>query len=394
MANVALAGTGLEVRGLLPARTSEWIATADVVFGLAVAAPQSPEECARELARRAEAGERCVLVTPGDPLASAFGAAVGQTLTAIGVDWEYLPAPDDSACARPGAVAHVARDAVGSDAEWEAWRARHALLGLRVVVTRAAHQSASLVEALARRGAEPIPCPTIEIADPEDFGPLDSAVGALGGYDWAVFTSANGVERFFERLAATGGDIRDLKGVRLAAIGPATARAVAARHLRVDLVPEEYVAESLFSALSNAGPLENLRVLIARAAVARDVLPDALRDAGAHVDVVDAYRTVRPDGGRELLSTLLESGRADLVTFTSSSTVTNFVALVGPELARVARGASIGPVTTATARDLGVDIAVEAAEYTVPGLVAAIERWAAGHIYSTGSGSDRVDPER
>jgi uroporphyrinogen III methyltransferase/synthase len=318
-----------------------------------------------------------VWLSAGDPLADASGAGVARWLTALGVAGEYAPASAASATAA-GAVAHLSRGAVAaSDAEWAAWRARFPLLGVTVAVTRAAAQAAPLVAALSDRGADALACPTIEITGPADPGALDEALGAPGRYAWAVFTSATGVERFFGRMAATGGDLRDLKGVRLAAIGPATAAALVARGLRVDLVPDEYVAEALFAALEREGPLAGARVLVARAAVARDVLPDALRAAGAEVDVVEAYRTVRPDESRDLLATLLDGGRLDLVSFTSSSTVGNFVDLVGAERARRAPAACIGPVTAETARAAGLDVVAVADRYTVDGLVEAVTTWAA-----------------
>lgn len=250
------------------------------------------------------------------------------------------------------------------------------LAGLTIAVTRAASQAEPLASALARRGARAVVCPVIELVAPDDPAPLDAAIGRLGEYSWMIFTSANGVERFVARIAGAKGDVRRLGRARIAAVGPATARAVAERGLAVDLVPDEYVAEGLFEALAAAGPLEGARVLLARAAVGRDVLPDALRRAGAIVDVVEAYRTVRCDASRALVAALVDGG-LDLVTFTSSSTVTSFVALAGPEHARATRAACLGPVTASTARAAGLDVVVEADPYTVEGLVAAIERWSA-----------------
>ncbi len=352
------------------------VAGFDLADPRAVPAPPDAHACASALAAAAGESARVVWLVDGDPLDSALGRAVAEWLTALGVAWEYAPAAGVRA-SRPGALAHLARAAVApTDEAWGAWREAYPLLGRTVCVTRAAAQAAPLVAALAERGAEPIACPTIEIAAPADPGPLDAALADPGRYSWAIFTSANGVERFFGRMAATGGDIRDLKGVRLAAIGPATATALDARGVRVELVPDEYVAEALFAALEREGGLAGSRILIARAAVARDVLPDALRAAGADVDVVETYRTVRPDGARDLITALVDNGALDLVTFTSSSTVTNFVALAGSDRARRTRAACIGPITSATARDAGLEVAVEAATYTVEGLVDAIVRWA------------------
>jgi uroporphyrinogen III methyltransferase/synthase len=269
----------------------------------------------------------------------------------------------------PSSLAGLSLTAVAGAAELP-------LTGLTVAVTRAASQAAPLATALARLGARAVVCPVIELVPPDDTEALDAAIGRLGDYSWVIFTSANGVERFFARIAAAKGDVRRLARARIAAVGPATARAVGERGLAVDLVPDEFVADGLFAALEAAGPLAGARVLLARAAVGRDVLPDALRRAGAEVDVVEAYRTVRCDANRALVTALVDGG-LDLVTFTSSSTVTGFVDLAGPDRARGARAACLGPVTAATARAAGLDVAVEADPYTVEGLVAAIERWSA-----------------
>ena len=250
------------------------------------------------------------------------------------------------------------------------------LFGLTIVVTRAAHQAEALAGALADRGANAVVAPTIEIVDPESFAPLDAAIERAAEYDWAIFTSATGADRFLARMRETGHDAGELARARIAAVGPATARALERRGLRVDLVPESYVAESLVSALDAIAPVAGKRFLLARAAVARDVVPDALDAAGALVDVVEAYRTVEASSSREMLAALVDRGEVDLVTFTSASTVTNFVQLVGASRATGTRAACIGPITAATARDAGFDVTVEAEEYTVPGLVAAIERWA------------------
>lgn len=396
-APIALAGWIPGTRWLFPAVSAARLRLAATVLvegdavdrpfdGRGVSAPEDPRTAAEELVRLAAEGLGPVWATEGDPLEDAAGRRIAEWLTALGESWEYLPCLPSGLERRPGAVAHLSRSSVAADDEaWRAWRAAFPLLGVTVAVTRAAAQAGALANALAAEGADAVVAPTIEIADPEDTAPLDRALGDLGRYGWAIFTSANGVERFFARLAATDGDVRDLAGVRIAAIGPATAAAIRECGIRVDLVPEAYVAEELFAALDAAGPVEGESILIPRAAVARDVLPDALREAGAEVDVVETYRTVRPEASRELLAMLVETGRADLVTFTSSSTVTNFVALVGSETARRARAACIGPITAETARRHGIDVAVEAAEFTVDGLVAAIRAWAARAAPTGGS---------
>jgi uroporphyrinogen III methyltransferase/synthase len=254
------------------------------------------------------------------------------------------------------------------------WFDRRPLLGLRVLVTRTREQAGRLAEGLRALGAEPVECAVIETAPPLDWAPLDRAIGELGAYRWIAFTSANGVEAFFARLALAGRDARALAGARLAAIGPATAAALAARGLRADVVPAEFVAEALADAL---GDVRGARVLLARADIARPALAERLRAAGALVDEVVAYRTVRPEGLEARLRQALAG--ADVVTFTSSSTVRNLFEALGPsEAAQALRGvavACIGPVTAQTARELGLEPAVVAEEYTIEGLLEALVRW-------------------
>jgi uroporphyrinogen III methyltransferase/synthase len=256
-----------------------------------------------------------------------------------------------------------------------AWFENRPLFGRRVVVTRARAQSSDLVERLAALGAATVEAPAIEITDPADGGKaLDAAVAHLGDYDWLVLTSPNGARRLLDALDRAGLDTRALGGVRLAAIGPGTAAALAGAHLRPDLVPERFVAESLLAAFP-APPAGGGRVLLARAAVARDVLPVGLADRGWEVDVVDAYRTeARPLDDR----TAAAVAQAEVVTFTSSSTVTNFLAALG-DRHRPSVVAAIGPVTAATAREHGLQVAVEADVHTIAGLVDALCAWAAEH---------------
>jgi uroporphyrinogen III methyltransferase / synthase len=246
-----------------------------------------------------------------------------------------------------------------------AWFETRPLFGRKVVVTRPRAQAGPMRERLRAAGAEAVEVPVIEIVEPADGGAaLAAALGAVATYDWVVVTSANGASRLLEGLH----DARDLGGVRVAAIGPGTAAALAAGNIRADLVPERFVAEGLLDAFPAPADGVGGRVLVVRAAVARDVLPDGLRQAGWEVDVVEAYRTVptAPTARqRELVSA------ADAVTFTSSSTVEHFVAAFGID-AVPALVASIGPVTSATARSLGIAVDVEAAEHTAGGLVAAL----------------------
>jgi len=245
------------------------------------------------------------------------------------------------------------------------WFGRLPLFGRTVVVTRAREQAAPLAARLAELGAQVVELPTIEIQAPADWTPLDNALARLESFDWLIFTSANGVRFFIRRLDESGRDLRALRG-RLCAIGPATAAALGALHLRVDLMPAEYVAESVVAAFEKI-PLEGSRILLPRAAEARDLIPKELQKRGARVTVVEAYRTV-PAHGSCWPADLLP----DWITFTSSSTVENFHSLFGVECLNGVRVASIGPVTTATARRLGIQVAVEPAEHTVAGLVAAI----------------------
>ena len=243
-----------------------------------------------------------------------------------------------------------------------AWFERRPLAGRRIVVTRAREQASELVQRLRDLGADTIELPAITIADPADGGAaLRDAAGRLARYDWVVFTSASAVERFLPLLR----DARDFAGTRIAAIGPGTAAALARRNLVADLVPERFVAEALLEALSPRAPG---RVLLPRAAVARDVLPQGLRAAGFLVDVVEAYRTTAVPPSPAVVEA---AARADAVTFTSSSTVTRFLELAGRE-ALPPTVACIGPVTAETARKHGLSVDVVAPVHTIDGLVAAL----------------------
>jgi len=256
------------------------------------------------------------------------------------------------------------------------WYERRPLFGRRVVVTRARAQAGELSAELEKLGAEVYEFPTIEIVPPEDFGPLDSAIRDLDSFDWLVYTSVNGVEAFVDRLRHHGLDLRAVpRGAKVAAIGPATAERLEEVGLRVDVVPKEYRAEALIEAL-DSGSLAGKRVLIPRARVAREILPEKLREAGAEVVVPPAYESVPSSGGREELSLRLRSGEIDCVTFTASSTVENFVGAFGEEEAvRLLSGtkvACIGPITAETGRKRGFRVDAEADEYTIPGLVEAV----------------------
>ena len=263
------------------------------------------------------------------------------------------------------------------------WFDNRPLSGRRVLVTRAREQAAELIDRLVDLGAEPVEAPTIRIAPPDDYGPLDAACTAAASFDWIVFTSVNGVDAFLQRLLAGPRDIRALGGVRLCAIGPATAGRLRQHGLKVDVMPAEHRAEAVFEALREAGALAGARVLLPRADIAREMLADALRAAGAAVTEATAYRTVRADrwSGPELQA-LLRERPVDVVTFTSASTVRNFAAILetgsAAALLAATRVASIGPVTAAAAAELGIETAIMPAAYTIPALVDAIADHFAG----------------
>lgn len=277
--------------------------------------------------------------------------------------------------------------------------ANQPLKKIRVLVGRARHQASALSAELRSLGARVLEIPFIEIRKPRSFQPLDSALKNLGEYDWLILTSVNGVEAMWQRLEKlklihagireghefTRAAVRPKSGpalaaevrrLRIAAIGPATKKAIEQCGVKVDVVPKEYVAESVVRSLRRR--VKGKRVLLVRAKVARDVIPRELRKAGAHVDVVEAYETVVPQSSRTRLRAALQNPRQrpHVVTFTSSSTVRNFVALLGSARARASLDgiltASIGPVTSSTLLELGLEVDIEAREFTILGLVDAI----------------------
>jgi len=254
------------------------------------------------------------------------------------------------------------------------------LAGRRIVVTRARAQADELAGALAALGAEVIAAPVIRIEPLPDLTPLRAALADLSRYSWIVFTSRNTVDVVCDRLAGWGVTPAALAARPVAAIGPATAAALTERGIAPALVPPKFVAESVVVALAERGSLRGARVLLPRAEQARDALPEGLRALGAVVDVIPVYRTVAEQTDGADLAAQLAAGRVDVVTFTSSSTVQHFVELVGRDAAVQSRYAAavIGPVTAATARELGLPVAIEAVEYTAPGLVQAMVRHFAG----------------
>jgi len=250
------------------------------------------------------------------------------------------------------------------------WFERLPLFGRRIVVTRARDQAGELSARLEALGAAVLEMPTIEIRPAQDYIALDRAIANLAAYDWLIFTSANGVRFFLERLDRSAADLRALRA-RICAIGPATRAAVEALHLKVDMMGQEYVAEGLLAAFTDTD-LAGKRILLPRAAVARDLVPKELAHRGALVDVVEAYQTVVPECAAAQAREVFAGDKPDCITFTSSSTVQNFVNAAGAQVLEGVRVVSIGPVTTRTARSFGIAVAAEARVYTVEGLVEAV----------------------
>jgi uroporphyrinogen III methyltransferase / synthase len=267
-----------------------------------------------------------------------------------------------------GAPALIVVGPVAARREQLAWLERRPLHGRRVVVTRARAQASGLAATLRELGAEVVELPAIRIEPRIDSDEVRAAATAIGVYELICLTSPNGVRLLFEAISEAGLDARALAGATVAAIGPGTARALAERGVLADVVPERFVAEALVEALADV-EVEKSRVLIARAADARNVLPDALRERGAEVDVVSLYETVREQPDAEAIEA---AQSADYVTFTSSSTVTNLTEALGDRFPRSARIVSIGPVTSETARAAGLSVDVEAEQHDVDGLLAAL----------------------
>ena len=258
------------------------------------------------------------------------------------------------------------------------WFETRPLLGKRIVVTRAREQASDLVRQLSDLGADCLEYPTIKIVPAADLNPLDEALKNLSAYDWIVFTSVNGVKYFFDRLFETDRDVRALHNLRTAAIGPATAERMFQFGLKSDIIPKNYRAESVVEAFRKH-KLDGKKILLPRAAEARPVLPVELRNMGAEVDEVTAYLTEKVSDNADLLVKQLEDKTIDLITFTSSSTVKNFKSLLPPDkfhqLIDGVTIASIGPITTDTAVQLGFKVDITAESYTIPGLCEVILKY-------------------
>lgn len=256
-----------------------------------------------------------------------------------------------------------------------------ALRGKRILVSRARDQAEALSFRLRDLGAEVLEIPFIEIRPPVSFQLLDQALQQISDYDWLILTSVNGVKALAGRIQELGLDPLNLVHLKIAAIGPATEQALEELQLKVDVVPGNYVAEAVVSSLR--AQVKGQRILLVRAKVARDLIPEELRRAGAVVNVVEAYETVAPESSRARLQSALQDSRQrpHVITFTSSSTVRNFVSLLElqkqaarkrPSVLEGVKLASIGPVTSLTLRELGLPVDIEARQYTMPGLVEAI----------------------
>jgi uroporphyrinogen III methyltransferase/synthase len=257
------------------------------------------------------------------------------------------------------------------------WFEERPLFGKRIVVTRAREQASDFVACLSALGAECVEFPTIEVIPPSSWKELDRAIGNLESYQWLVFTSVNGVKYFFDRLEDSGQDVRNLKGIRIAAIGPKTADAIHGKGVKPDLVPEEYRAEAVVEAFRKHR-VAGSRILLPRAAEAREVLPQELEKMGATVEVVEAYRTVKPEGDRDEIRAMLGKGDIHMVTFTSSSTVNNFMEMFEGESDQLLKWmekvtvACIGPVTAKTAEERGLSVRITPSDYTIEALAKAI----------------------
>jgi uroporphyrinogen III methyltransferase/synthase len=326
----------------------------------------------------ARAGQRVTRVAP--PMAVLREELRGLLRAGLGAELEPGWAAAQVEAAFGGAPVVRALDAGPAVLAWV--RARP-LFGKRVLLTRAREQASETAEQLRAQGAEPVVVPAIEIHPPADAEPLRRALAALrsGHYAWVAFTSSNGVERTWGELVASGADARAVAPAKVAAIGPATARALEKRGIRADVVAKEFRGEGLADAMLETMGLGGVagrgtRVLLARAAQARDALPEALRAAGCQVDVVPAYEThAPPPDVAEGLVRDLQAGRVDAVAFTSSSTVNNLCDLLGPQAPSLLAGvrvAAIGPITRDTASERGLRVDVVPAQYTVPALVAAL----------------------
>jgi uroporphyrinogen III methyltransferase/synthase len=255
------------------------------------------------------------------------------------------------------------------------------LSGKSVLITRAKDQSSTFAKWLKKFGAEVIEFPTIEIVPPSNWKKVDQALDKLSQFHWIIFTSANGVKFFFERVREKKKRFPSL--LRVCAIGPATAKALKKRGIRIDFIPKEFIAESILKGFEKKN-IKGKRIIIARAKKARDVLPKELRNMGAEVEVVETYQTINPKGGKTRLKNILKNQRIDVIAFTSSSTVNHFIKMLkGENIKRLLKNifiACIGPITAKTAKDLGLQVHIQPDEFTIPSLTHAIAKFFDSHL--------------
>ncbi|HVP80063.1 MAG TPA: uroporphyrinogen-III synthase [Thermodesulfobacteriota bacterium] len=252
---------------------------------------------------------------------------------------------------------------------------KKSLSGKRILITRARGQSGDFAARLKKAGAEVVEFPTIEIVPPLHWREVDGAINQVKSYDWIIFTSANGVDFFWQRMMERGRPLRLPSSLKVCAIGPATADRLKKKRVPVHYVPKEFIAESILEGFEKM-VVQGKRILLARAKKARDILPKGLKKMGAEVDVVAVYRTIRPRGGSKRLKEVLAEGKIDVIAFTSSSTVNHFAELLKKEdlkkvLKRIAI-ACIGPVTARTAKEWGLQVKIQPKQYTIPALTRAI----------------------
>ena len=256
------------------------------------------------------------------------------------------------------------------------WFETKPLFGKTIVVTRSREQASEFADKLYEYGAHVIEFPTIEIAKPDSIQPLDEAIKNIQIFNWLVFTSINGVDAFFHRLFELGKDIRELKGIKVCAIGPATEEGIEKYHIKVDCRPPRFVAESVVEELKKVTAIKGEKFLLPRADIARSFLPEELQKLGGKVTDLVAYKTVMAQPKDINLVDKIKNGEIHIVTFTSSSTVRNFIEIVGEKNIPTFNGhvqfASIGPITTQTAEEMGLRVDIKAKEYTIPGLVNAL----------------------
>jgi uroporphyrinogen III methyltransferase/synthase len=253
------------------------------------------------------------------------------------------------------------------------WFEQRPLFGKRIVVTRATQQAPVLSEKLRELGADVIEMPATQIAR-LDLAPLRAEIDAISEYDWLIFTSQNAVAIYWEQLLGRGRDARALAGLKIAAVGPATAGALLEHGITVDVIPERFVAEGLLEIMSARDDVAGKKVLYVTAEGARDVLQAGLRETGAQVTVIEAYRSVIDGVGAETLARAISAGKVDLATFTSGSAVKGYIEAVGEDLALQVPAASIGPQTSDALREAGIEVKVEAEESNIDGLVSAVLR--------------------